>query len=102
MRDLDRRTGRTTRMLQEVIVAAAEGEKCMVMAHTWAYAADLRRALLSMLSDDAIESATPLSISLYSGGMIAFAKHPGPRENDPTRGWIGRVFVDHYALEIAK
>lgn len=79
--DPERRTGRTTRMLCEVVKTASSGKKVYIEAHTRAFAWDLVRrardyAILCKVNPELINTATDIN-----------------RRN-------GVVFVDHFVFEL--
>lgn len=100
----DRGTGRTTQRVKTAIIAAMSGHRVRYVTHTEAYATELCRYALRLMSEAECQPATgnvtATRITLLNGGWLEFrsmaAAQPRGLKADklPTKEWW-----DHFAEE---
>jgi hypothetical protein len=98
--EINRRTGRTTKMLEAAVQAVKAGHRVIVVAHNY----NMARRVQQLLGDDRDSSLRPISgygAKFTSDGQVLASSLPKP--SDPTVWQLGRdtiVFVDHLVYEL--
>lgn len=99
----ERRTGRTTMMLERVIESALQGRRHVrVVAHAEWYARDLRLKVAEMLEQLDVDISASLQrkiIDLHNGSAIEFVGSHHVRNHRYQSPRPDREFWDHHALE---